>query len=517
MNETPDLATARHCAIDVALLVAALLASGGLALRLGQDFNFDHAQYHLYLGWSLLAERLDQDIAPAGIGSYFNPLLQVPTYLGSTLPPRVYAFALAALQGLNAFLAYRLALRVLRGLRGALPCAAVAGLVAGSGPCAVSLLGTSFGDNLPSLLVLGSLLLLTGAAEDTHRAWLPPVLLAGLLGGAAAALKLTFVVFALALAAGAAVVALARRRFTLLVVFAAGGVLGALLTGGYWGYQLWDRFANPVFPFANQVFRSPFIGTEPMSDPVYHFRGPSDILSPALDLALGRTERLMEISARDLRYLVLIALLALLLASLVANLAARRPALRPVPAAVPTVLAVWCTGYLAWTFALHNYRYFATGEFLAPVAILALLRWFGTRRLALIWVVLACALVLTTRAGSWGRIRWRPAALRVEVPTVSTSPPSVVLVDAITASWVLPFFPPQTRFLGLQQTTPRLLDEVRQVIAAQDGPIYRLTLRGSPSVSIEGFGLVETDSCETFGTGGRGRFRLCLLRPSASR
>ncbi len=494
---------------EVVLLALAMLGSGAFALRLGQDFNFDQAQYHLYLGWSLVDGRLDRDIAPAGIGSYFNPLLQVPTYLGNTrLPPRVFAFVLAAVQGLNAFLVYRLARRVLRGVARETLWAALAGLVAAAGPCAVSLLGTSFGDNLPSILVSASLLLLVAAAEDTDKRWAPRVFVAGLLGGSAAALKLTFLVFALALAAAAVVVAVKRRRVAVLAVFASAGVLGSLLAGGYWGFQLWQRFRNPLFPFANNLFHSPFAGTAPMSDPIYAMRHASDLFTPPLDLALGRTERLMEIAGRDLRHLMIFGLLAVLLAIAVSRSRERKD----VPPAAPIVVAAWLTGYFAWASLLHYYRYFAAGEFLAPVAILALLRWLGARRLGLVWAVLAAAILVTTRAGSWGRLRWEPAPLRVAVPPLSGVAPAVVLVDATEASWVLPFFPAETRFLGLHAMTPRLLEEVGRAAARHDGPLYRLTRSGSVSLGVESFGLAETDSCATFRTGGRGRFRLCLLR-----
>jgi hypothetical protein len=55
--------------------------------------------------------------------------------------------------------------------------------VAAAGPCAVSLLATTFGDNLLSVLVLSAFLLLLGVAEEPGRHATARFVLAGLLGG----------------------------------------------------------------------------------------------------------------------------------------------------------------------------------------------------------------------------------------------------------------------------------------------------------------------------------------------
>jgi len=47
---------------------------------LGQDRNFDLANYHLYNGFSFLNNKLSIDIAAAGVQTYLNPLLDVFFY-----------------------------------------------------------------------------------------------------------------------------------------------------------------------------------------------------------------------------------------------------------------------------------------------------------------------------------------------------------------------------------------------------------------------------------------------------
>ncbi len=63
--------------------------------------------------------------------------------------------------------------------------------------------------------------------------------------------------------------------------------VGYLALAGYWCWQLWERFGNPLFPFANQIFRSPYLPAEAMRDSRWLARGSLDYLSPPFDMALG--------------------------------------------------------------------------------------------------------------------------------------------------------------------------------------------------------------------------------------
>ena len=75
------------------LTIGIILISGALSLFLGQDLNFDLQNYHFYNGFAFLSSRLDTDIAPAGLQTYFNPFVDVFHYLGMTsLPPRFFGF-----------------------------------------------------------------------------------------------------------------------------------------------------------------------------------------------------------------------------------------------------------------------------------------------------------------------------------------------------------------------------------------------------------------------------------------
>ena len=173
--------------------------------------------------------------------------------------------------------------------------------MAAAGPCAVSLLGTTFGDNLLSILVLAAFLLLLQVADEPDRAGVWRLVLAGVLGGAATGLKLTFATSLVALLASVLCLALRTRNAWAPVAFGAGSALGVPLTAGYWGLQMWQRFGNPIFPFANNVFRSPYLPPVALRDARWAPRGGPTSSPPRSRWRSGLTDRLQEVEFRDVR------------------------------------------------------------------------------------------------------------------------------------------------------------------------------------------------------------------------
>jgi len=494
-----------------------LLASGSAAVLQGQDANLDLYRYRLYVGFALLHDRLDLDLAPAALGTYLNPVLDAFHYLGiAHLPPRVFGFLVGSLQGLNAAVVLLLARRLLPEDAQSRRLAWLAALLAACGPTARSLLGTTLGDTVASLPALLALLLAIRARAAVSLAWSACHLLAaGLLAGAAVGLKLTM---ATTLVATGVVVGLglARKETPVAAALAslAGAVLGYLAVAGYWCWQMWQRFANPVFPFANQVFRSPYLPPAAIRDERWAAHSLADILSPPVDMALGATARLQEIPFRDARFLLV---LLVALAWLVLRLARRRPPLTP---AQRDLFAFCLASYGLWAVALYYYRYAAVLEYLAPLALVVLAQAvFGRWTRHVIGAATAC-LLLTSSVGSWGRLPWGEQWFNIRLPSQAHEPGSLVLLDSSMSSFLIPYFPRETRFAGLEGTGSQRLDElVGARIAAHRGPLMWLAYRGRPRESArpEPFGLVVTDDCGVIRTG-EGRWALCrLARASGER
>ena len=125
-------------------------------------------------------------------------------------------------------------------------------------------------------------------------------------------------------------------------------------------------------------------------------------------------------------------------AAVLARSLSRKTRSGAVPASAPVLVVGWMAGYGAWAIVFHYYRYFAAGELLAPVAILALLRMLDARRLPHAWLAVAVAVIATAATGSWGRSDWTDGPLSVRVPPVPAKTPAVVLVDGSGISFVSP-------------------------------------------------------------------------------
>ena len=505
----------------LALTAAAVpVLTGGVSLFLGQDQNFDLLNYHYYTGYAFLEGRTFHDLAPAGSQTFLPPLLHVFHYLGiASLPPRVFGFLLGAIHGLNVLLLFALGRIVLArsDRRSALVVSVLAAVVGGLGPAALSLLGTTFGDNLasiPSALALLLVLAPTPDANARRSSW--PALAAGVLGGASVGLKLPMAVYQVGLLAAAGVLwwrsgSLVKR----LGLLALGTLLGYLPTGGIWAIELQRRFGNPVFPYSNNLFRSEYQHLQ--SD--IGARLTYGLVRPAVDIALGRPGRLAEIAVRDVRFLLL---LAAGLAGAAAWAVARARGTRGESwsGRETAVVAWWLTAYVVWALLFVTYRYAALLEFTAPLVLFLLLRRLAPARRSLTAVVAAAALILvTTRSGSWGRRPWQTPWLRLSVPALGQKPDSLILMVGQPSSFAIPSFRTDARFVHLTaverfRAPAKWNPLVEEAVRGHRGPLLLLSnfefSRAECESRAAALGLRTTPHCVPIQNGSL-RFRLCEL------
>lgn len=498
-------------------VILLLLASGAASVWLGQDVAYDLLNAHLYVGYAFVDGRVGRDLAPVGPIGYLNPLMDAVHYLGiAHLPPRLFGFLLGAVHGLNPALVFLLGLRLFgRGGEGRVLALLAAGLAA-SGPNAISLLGTMFGDTLASIPGLLALLLLLGGKEAQGGTIRPlsgaRVFWAFFFAGVATSLKLTMATYHVALVAALLLAVWHRRaRAAGALAFVPGSILGFLATGGFWCLKLWKMFGNPIFPFANHIFHSPYFTDPEARDFRWAAVTLRDYLRPPLDMALGETRGLMEMGFRDARFL-LVALAGL--AWLGLRLARRRPALPPPHRELVGYVLV---AYVTWLVAFYYYRYAAVLEFLAPLALFVLVRAALPRTSFALLVAVCAALPFFTSVGPglWGRAPWSERWFTVNVPPAGREPDTLVLVAGGGVSFVIPYFPSETRFFGLDHGGSILFDaRIREELARHRGPVLLLGHPRQAPRELRRFGLVAAESWKV-DTGHLARIQLWrVARPS---
>ncbi len=483
--------------VSITLVVLAVPVLTGLAVLVsGFGMAWDFLNYHYYDGYAVFHDRT-QDIAPAGLHTYFNPTAEIPFYLGATLlPMKLFGFLFGFFSGLNVPLTYFLARKVLRGPLAPVLALLCALLAAGSANFAIELASVNH-DNLVSLFFLLGLIALLQAPE-AGRSWLP-VAIAGALIGAGVGLKLTLAPFLAA--TGVCLPVLLRRQTAwrqviwLEIAFAAAALAGVLATSGWWMVHLWNAYGNPLFPMFNAIFHSPYAPPRSFADHRFLPHGLLEQIAYPVFFSFDFRKAGINMPLHDWRYLA--AYVGFVAGAIV--LMVRR--LRPAPvrdSAMPLMddnvaiffVSMSALAYGLWQVTFGVTRYLFPLDMFLPLVALAwlqLLGWASWRAIGA-WAT-AFALLAVSASHPWhGEQRWNEALLKARVPPVADNG-LVVMAGSAPMAFLIPDFPhvPFVRVSLQDGFGPAasggitaidsdflLARQARTAIATHSGPLYVL-------------------------------------------
>ncbi len=507
--------------VSRSVLAAAIVALGTTAVFLGSDGSGDLRNYHYYGGWALLNKPVGFDIAPAQLQTYIHPLLDAIYYRvlrWLNVHPRLFTFVWAIPQAIAVWVLFHVA-RLAFGFMpyGRTPVAILAALIGGSSAAGLSVTGTSMSEAIPNLALFSAIWLVLRADEAARggeRLW-PRYAGAGLLAGAAVALKLTTAPYLIAF--GPAIVALKLLEPRLprlggLLSFGLGAALSLAALGGPWWLAVYRVFGNPLFPFYNAVFHSPYYLPENFFDNRFLPQTAREWLTYPIEWAFKPSNRSSEPLVRDPRMVFeMMATLVLLASSVVVRL-------RGGTAAVARIGSLaWCTAfaivaYALWLKTFSILRYAAALEMLSGVLILGALA-LPLARVAprLVWprlavgLGIAVALIASLVLPTWERHRpYLDRVVSTDVPKLPANS-TVFLLGIYEGAFLAPFEPVSVRFVGLNNnlvTANRrigLETLIRQALADATGPLWSISDPGPPTdsaaKSLAIFGLRRTDAC----------------------
>jgi len=439
-------------------------------LGAGKDVNWDLLNYHYYAPWQLLQGRLAQDFFAASALSYLNPVGYLPFYLmvSSGWHSVLASSVLAALHALSLTFLYFIARRLFAHLPPREHTLfAVLGTALGAATWVFwPTVGSSFLDPLLAPLILGGLLFLI---DGKHT------LLAGVLFGAAAALKYSNGIYVLA-----ALPLVLTLRATLAYVVGAGLAIAVL--AGPWMLALLREFGNPVFPLMNAWFESPHALPVNLVSERFTPRGFLEALAIPFRMAALDRHLYSEIFAPDLR-------LALLMLAGVAL-----PFTRPhLTAADRRMLAFLALAAVLWIASSANARYGLPVLLLAGLALARLaehlLPRHGARIALATLLVVQVAISLVAAPTRWflaepWTARWLPYDAPARAPALYLS------VEVQPMAVVAPFLHPESAFVNfsglhsLPADAPRLValleryrGRVRVLGRATEPTAYNTALR----------------------------------------
>jgi hypothetical protein len=432
---------------------------------LGKDMAWDTLNYHLYLGFSALNDRFGQDYFAAGPLSYLNPYAYIPFYamVSAGLPALMICSVFAAVHSIILWLTFEL---------GAAVCPSEDGRSrVFAGICAVSLafmnpilmqqFGSCFADITTAELALGGWLLLAGAVRAPR---ISRVICAGLILGAASALKLSNALSAVSAFAMLAMLPLdwrGRIRHGFFYGISLG--IGFAVLAAPWSYRLAKVFGNPMFPMLNNVFRSPEYTTESMGNA---FRFIPESLGEALwrPFAMINPMQMVheELSAPDPRYAILVALVVLLVLRWVWRRLGRTspwPRNQQLNESTRILVALGCglsVNWILWLRVSGNSRYVLAMACVAAAVVVGMLfRLFESRPkvrnyiLAIIFVTQAIQLYLGAEY-RWNGVPWGGQWFDLSMlEKLKTEPNLYLTLGTQSNSFLAPFLAKNSGFVNV--------------------------------------------------------------------
>jgi len=381
-----------------------------LCLYLGRDLNWDYLNYHDYAALLSVDDRVGQDFFPAGYQGYLNPIPFLPFQfmLSSGWHSASIGAAIAAIQSLNLFFLYLICRQIASDLSFSKSLSAFAVTILGGASCLFAAqLGSTFVDPTITPLVIAAVWLLLRSDKKYAD------VISGVLCGFAAGMKLTNVIYAIAICVSVLIPRQPRSSLrwcsTLRTCF---GVIGGfLLAYGAWGWQLYKLFGSPVFPLFNGVFQAPDFPAESLSLHRFVPRSLVDLLIRPFQMASFESWIYSETAAPDIRPAVLVILGACL--GLVAVLSAVGVKFSSPHSSAPNrgfemrLWAFFVVSLLGWFLTSANGRY--------AIPILLLLGpciYIASCRLVLPHIALGFCVVLSLlqifHAAQPGNPRWNP-------------------------------------------------------------------------------------------------------------
>jgi hypothetical protein len=470
------------------LALAALPLFAVWAIVYGKEAGWDFQNYHWYDPYALLTGRLGFDISVAHHATYYNPWLDVPLFLiGTHFPAWAGGAWLGIEAGVGAALIGGIAYRLLRfeNKKQRLSVSALIALAALTGGGAAGEIGKTSDDIASGLGAIAGLFVLVAAFDRVIRAkgrdllWIG---LAGFLTGASPGLKLTALPYAVGWSLGMlALPGSLWQRILRTGVFGVGIIVGMAVFGGSWYWTMWQYAANPVFPYFNDIFKSPLVGPGSFRDETFLPKTwGTRLLFPFL--FSNNSLLVAEWRFRDIH--ILIAYIAVPLAAIV-GLFKRPPGRQLVNPVMARMLMAMAAGtYIVWIFLFGIYRYLVPLEMLSGVVIIAAIARLpiqaGSR--LIIMVVLLGAAQIVAWKGDEPRFNWDGPYVGVNVPHIDDPANTMILLtETSPMGYVIPSFPKEIPFLriqgwmvGAKDTTSKLGAEMHKRVAEHQGPILGL-------------------------------------------
>ncbi|MFN3234291.1 MAG: hypothetical protein ACE365_02605 [Gammaproteobacteria bacterium] len=491
-----------------------------------QPISWDLRHYHLYDAYALFHHRLNFDIAPALLQSYYAPTLDAFNYLLEALfPPVVVNFILGALAGIAFYFAFEISLwtqsKTHNTKRYFIAVLAMAFTLTAA--TVWYQIGSWRGESIASIFVLAAIYLFL---QGIQKRWpyYRVLFISALLIGAATGLKLTMVHCAPAFLAMQTIFfcntnnqtfrSKLRCFFQSNFIAGIGIVFGFLLLDGYWLWRLYSTFGNPVFPMFNHFFHSPYALPLNYSNTPGYTPARDWIHTPLLPFywLIKRHNYLIADTFRDAHVAIVFAVTALFLIYWGYRCYKNKKFM--LENNLTLGLAVfYFVSFYSWAIAFGDIRFLYPTQLLSGALLVALVSRFNLRfsikTLALLAIIIFC--FFNTKHPLRRPLETHTSMLlRTQfIPGKVATPPknSIVLLASFPISFLIPDYDPSIRFVSISNflsahMDTKLQQKANQLIANNPHNLYTLLyVKDFDDVSktLAQYQLrIDQSSCQTF-------------------
>lgn len=435
----------------------------------GKDINPDQLNYHLYSGYQLVGDRVQQDFMAASIQGYQNPIAYLPFYLmvSSDWHSLAIGTVLALMHSICLVLIYFIFMMLTPKSESSTN--QVIGsifslLLAFLAPVYLLEVGSTFADITTAIPVLAGIAILL-KYSGKPRAYFG-LALAGFLFGVAFSLKITNAIYVIP----PVILILLSKHVTFetgknICSYISGVVLGCLAIGFSWSYKLYQAYASPFFPYWNSWFKSPDFPQYNIGSYRFNPESFTDyLLFPFRTIYLNQSVY-SEVDLPDIRILALLAVFTawgvlklfrqFRSAANCNSFAPNDPAATKLNGAV----AFTITTYGLWLLTSANSRYgLALLLLIAPVGVAAFMSISKSRRLLIYLVggLIATQFALSFMGATrhWNPNPWSAHWYNVDIPDRLKHEKFLYLsMQVQTASFLAPFLNAESSFVNLAGQT----------------------------------------------------------------
>jgi hypothetical protein len=473
-----------------------ILLTDIIASHLGADANWDLQNYHFYNGYLWMQNKLISD-SLATVQSYLDPLLNSFYYiLISTLTPLQVNLVIASLQSLSLTSVFFLSMIIFENnnfIKKLLISLAVS-VSALFGPIFWSEIGGTMGDTLlasPVIIAIAFLAMATTPETSFNKRGYY-VVIAGLLIGFVSGLKFTNMTYAVAMFFSmAAVLTIKKLRHKdtvlLLLAFSLAATISFLAI--YWpvGSLLWNNFKNPIFPYFNDIFKSPYMAHYAIHDnrwfPTTLIRYVTLPFAFCVRHANANPQHMvgMEIPFKTYLFATIFILLPFYIVGQIKKIARKEY----VSYNGMFVVIFSTISFIVWEVIFSYYRYLAVIEIIAPLTITIMLASFINNgfKNSVISVVLSFLVVVISAQSlpdsNWGREPFTSSYFGINKNSFINYKNSLIIVGHAPIGFVLPYFPSSDRIIGLPERigglTPAFQDVYLRKLRVFKGKMYYLS------------------------------------------